>query len=118
MGYGDGINTKTHTPVASVAPAGTVTDALDDVLEQLAQARACTMRGQLAAKGEAIAQCIRLVATLRARVDAGGAPAVAPRLAPLCDDARQQLQQASLHNNAGLIDEVTAGFDAIRDELD
>ncbi|TAL72566.1 MAG: flagellar export chaperone FliS [Rhodanobacter sp.] len=122
MSYGDGTDTKAHPAAvrgaASAAPTATATELLDALLEQLAQARAHTMRGQLAAKGEAIARCIHLAGRLRAHLDAGGAPALAPRLAPLCDDARRDLQQASLHNNVGLIDGVTQGFEAIRDELD
>lgn len=120
MGYGDGVDTKAHPAMhADPAPSGeTITDLLDGLLEQLAQARAHLMRGQLAAKGEAIAACIRLVARLRAHLDAGGAPAIMARLAPLCDDARRDLQRASLHNDASLIDRVVQGFDAVRNGLD
>lgn len=120
MSYGDGIDTKAHPAAGttSAPPAETATELLDRLLEQLAQARAHTMRGQLAAKGETVAMCIRLVARLRAHLDAGGAPALAARLAPLCDDACRDLQQASLHNDVSLIDGVARGFGALRDELD
>ncbi|MBQ4854391.1 flagellar export chaperone FliS [Rhodanobacter sp. B2A1Ga4] len=117
FGYGAGAyqRVRSHGGVESADPHGLITLLMDGALERLVKARAHMLRGEVAAKGEAITRCIEILGGLRDSLDAKVDPAMVERLDSLYDYMSRRLLQANLRDDANLIDEVSNLLQPIRD---
>jgi flagellar protein FliS len=117
FGYGAGAyqQIRSHGGVESADPHGLITLLMDGVLERLVKARAHMLRGEVAAKGEAITRCIEILGGLRGSLDAKADPVLVGRLDSLYDYMSRRLLQANLRDDASLIDEVSDLLQPIRD---
>ena len=117
FGYGAGAyqQVRSHGGVESADPHGLITLLMDGALERLVKARAHMLRGEVAAKGEAITRCIEILGGLRGSLDAKADPALVGRLDSLYDYMSRRLLQANLRDDASLIDEVSKLLQPIRD---
>lgn len=117
FGYGAGAyqQIRSHGGVESADPHGLITLLMDGALERLVKARAHMLRGEVAAKGEAITRCIEILGGLRGSLDAKADPVLVGRLDSLYDYMSRRLLQANLRDDASLIDEVSDLLQPIRD---
>ncbi|UJJ57626.1 flagellar export chaperone FliS [Rhodanobacter denitrificans] len=117
FGYGAGAyqQVRSHGGVESADPHGLITLLMDGALERLVKARAHMLRGEVAAKGEAISRCIEIIGGLRGSLDPKADPALVGRLDSLYDYMSRRLLQANLRDDASLIDEVSNLLQPIRD---
>jgi len=119
MGFGYGASAyqqiRSHGGVESADPHGLITLLMDGALERLVKARAHMLRGEVAAKGEAISRCIEILGGLRGSLDAKADPVLVERLDSLYDYMSRRLLQANLRDDASLIDEVSSLLQPIRD---
>ncbi len=119
MGFGYGANAyqqvRSHGGVESADPHGLITLLMDGALERLVKARAHMLRGEVAAKGEAISRCIEIIGGLRDSLNPKVDPALVERLDSLYDYMSRRLLQANLRDDASLIDEVAKLLQPIRD---
>ncbi|HJW05099.1 MAG TPA: flagellar export chaperone FliS [Rhodanobacter sp.] len=117
FGYGAGAyqQIRSQGGVESADPHGLITLLMDGALERLVKARAHMLRGEVAAKGEAITRCIEILGGLRGSLDAKADPVLVGRLDSLYDYMSRRLLQANLRDDASLIDEVSKLLQPIRD---
>jgi flagellar protein FliS len=117
FGYGAGAyqQVRSHGGVESADPHGLITLLMDGALERLVKARAHMVRGEVAAKGEAITRCIEIFGGLRGSLDPKADPVLVERLDSLYDYMSRRLLQANLRDDASLIDEVSQLLRPIRD---
>jgi flagellar secretion chaperone FliS len=117
FGYGAGAyqQVRSHGGVESADPHGLITLLMDGALERLVKARAHMVRGEVAAKGEAISRCIEILGGLRGSLDPKADPVLVERLDSLYDYMSRRLLQANLRDDAALIDEVSNLLQPIRD---
>lgn len=117
FGYGAGAyqQVRSHGGVESADPHGLITLLMDGALERLVKARAHMVRGEVAAKGEAITRCIEILGGLRGSLDRKADPVLVERLDSLYDYMSRRLLQANLRDDASLIDEVSNLLQPIRD---
>lgn len=117
FGYGAGAyqQIRSQGGVESADPHGLITLLMDGALERLVKARAHMLRGEVAAKGEAITRCIEILGGLRGSLDAKVDPVLVGRLDSLYDYMSRRLLQANLRDDASLIDEVSNLLQPIRD---
>ena len=117
FGYGAGAyqQIRSQGGVESADPHGLITLLMDGALERLVKARAHMLRGEVAAKGEAITRCIEILGGLRGSLDAKADPMLVGRLDSLYDYMSRRLLQANLRDDASLIDEVSNLLQPIRD---
>lgn len=117
FGYGAGAyqQVRSQGGVESADPHGLITLLMDGALERLVKARAHMLRGEVAAKGEAITRCIEILGGLRGSLDAKVDPVLVGRLDSLYDYMSRRLLQANLRDDASLIDEVSNLLQPIRD---
>ncbi|WEN14616.1 flagellar export chaperone FliS [Rhodanobacter sp. AS-Z3] len=119
MGFGYGANAyqqvRSHGGVESASPHGLITLLMDGALERLVKARAHIMRGEIAAKGETISRCIDIIGGLRDSLDRKVEPALVDRLDSLYEYMSRRLLQANMHDDANIIDEVSALMQQVRD---
>ncbi|KRE84980.1 flagellar export chaperone FliS [Rhodanobacter sp. Soil772] len=117
FGYGAGAyqQVRSHSGVESADPHGLITLLMDGALERLVKARAHMVRGEVAAKGEAITRCIEILGGLRGSLDRKADPVLVERLDSLYDYMSRRLLQANLRDDASLIDEVSNLLQPIRD---
>ncbi len=117
FGYGAGAyqQIRSQGGVESADPHGLITLLMDGALERLVKARAHMLRGEVAAKGEAITRCIEILGGLRGSLDAKADPVLVGRLDSLYDYMSRRLLQANLRDDASLIDEVSNLLQPIRD---
>ena len=94
-------------------------------LEQIAIAKGCMQRGEIAGKGKAIGKVIGILGALRGSVNVeAGAPELTDNLTALYEFAMRRVSEANLGNEeAGLDDamevlkELQAGWNDIRPEF-
>ncbi|MEO6800680.1 MAG: flagellar export chaperone FliS [Rhodanobacter sp.] len=119
MGFGNGACTcqqvRSHAGVASADPDGLVPLRMDDVLERLVKARAHMLRGEVAAKGEAISRCVEIIGGLRDTLDPEVEPTMVGRLDSLYEFMSRRLLQANLRDDATILDEVSKLLHQVRD---
>jgi flagellar protein FliS len=119
MGFGYGANAyqqvRSHGGVESADPHGLITLLMDGALERLVEARACMERGEVAAKGETIGRCIKIIGGLRDSLEPKADPAMVGRLDALYDYMSRRLLQANLRDDPGLLDEVSTLLGQVRD---
>lgn len=117
FGYGAGAyqQVRSHGGVESADPHGLITLLMDGALERLVKARAHMVRGEVAAKGEAISRCIEILGGLRGSLDAKVEPVMVGRLDSLYEYMSRRLLQANLKDDATIIDEVIKLLQPVRD---
>lgn len=117
FGYGAGAyqQVRSHGGVESADPHGLITLLMDGALERLVKARAYMMRGEIAAKGEAISRCIEIIGGLRDSLDSKADTAMVERLDSLYEYMSRRLLQANLRDDAEILDEVSRLLQQLRD---
>ena len=116
---------NTHTGVMDADPHRLIQMLYSGVLEQIAIAKGCIERGDIAGRGMAIGKAIGIVGGLQDSVDKdAGAPGLTGNLTSLYEFVTTRLTDANLNNNAAALDDATgvlkelqAGWDAIRPEV-
>ena len=99
----------------SAGPHGLVTLRMDGILQCLTKARAHMLRGELAAKSEAISRCVAIIGGLRDSLDPKVEPTLVGRLDSLYEYMSGRLLQANLRDDASIIDEVSKLLHQVRD---
>ncbi len=117
FGYGAGAyqQVRSHGGVESASPHGLITLLMEGVLERLVKARAHMLRGEVAAKGEAISRCIEMIGGLRDGLDPKVEPSMVERLDSLYEYMSRRLLQANLRDDATIIDEVSKLLQQVHD---
>ncbi|MEO8778405.1 MAG: flagellar export chaperone FliS [Rhodanobacter sp.] len=119
MGFSHGASAweevRSRDDAVSADPRGVATLRMDGLLERLVKARAHLLRGEVAAKGQAISRCVEIIGGLRDSLDPKIGPAMLGRLDSLCDYASRRLLQANLHDDATIIDEVSKLMQQMRE---
>ena len=117
FGYGAGAyqQVRSHGGVESADPHGLITLLMDGALERLVQARAHMLRGEVAAKGEAISRCIEIIGGLRDSLDPKVESSMVERLDSLYAYMSRRLLQANLRDDATILDEVSKLLRQVRD---
>ena len=113
FGYGAGAyqQVRSRGGVESADPHGLITLLMDGALERIVSARGHMQRGEIAAKGEAISRCIKIIGSLDRKVD----PALVDRLDSLYEYMSRRLLQANVRNDTTLLDEVSNLLRQVRD---
>lgn len=88
---------------------------LQGALDRITAARGHMVRGEIAAKGEALGRAIRLVDGLHGCLDMERGGGIAANLAALYDYMTRRLIEGNLHNDPRALDEVTGLLEDIRD---
>lgn len=119
MGAGVGASARQATgsgdDAASADSHGLVTLRMDGVLERLVKARAHLLRGEVAAKAEAISHCVEIIGGLRGSLNPKVEPSMIGRLDSLYEYMSQRLLQANLRDDASILDEVSKLLHQVRD---
>lgn len=87
----------------------------EGVLERIAIAKGHMQKEEVALKGEAISGTLEVLTLLRASLDMEKGGELADRLDSLYDYMERRLLLANLHNDQGMLDEVTNLLTPIRD---
>jgi flagellar secretion chaperone FliS len=96
-----------ETGVASADPHKLILMLYDGALAAIAAARLAVTRGEIAAKGTAIAKAIAIVdGGLKASLDVSAGGELAERLSALYDYMCRQLLLGNLRNDSAVLDEV------------
>jgi len=106
-----------HGGVAAGDPHRLVLMLMDGALERLAIARGClerNQRGDIARKGEALTQSMRIVGELRASLNLAQGGPLAQNLNELYEYMQRQLLRANADNNMGCLNEVASLLGEIR----
>jgi flagellar secretion chaperone FliS len=117
FGYGAGAyqQVRSRGGVESANPHGLITLLMDGALERIVSARGHMQRGEIAAKGEAISRCIKIIGGLRDSLDRKVDPALVDRLDSLYEYMSRRLLQANVRNDTTLLDEVSNLLRQVRD---
>ena len=118
LGQYQSVNTEGR--MATSNNHGLVSMLLDKILEKIAHAIGAIERNDVAARGAAISDAIRIVDNLRASLDTAQGGEIAASLNSLYDYIEKRLavanskaDAAALSEVSGLISEIKAGWDGI-----
>jgi flagellar secretion chaperone FliS len=104
-----------ETGVASADPHRLILMLFDGTLAAIAAAKLSMNRGEIGAKGAAIAKAIAIVdGGLKASLDVKAGGELAERLAELYDYMMRQLLAANLRNDTAILDEVARLLNELR----
>jgi len=104
-----------ETGVAAADPHKLILMLFDGTHAALVAARLAMTRGEIAAKGAAVAKAIAIIdGGLKASLDVKAGGVLAERLAGLYDYMLNRLLAANLRNDVALIDEVSRLLDELR----
>lgn len=104
-----------ETGVASADPHKLILMLFDGTLAAISGARLAISRGDISAKGAAIAKAIAIIdGGLKASLDVNAGGALAEQLAGLYDYMLQRLLLANLKSDAATLDEVTRLLSELR----
>lgn len=117
FGYGAGAyqQVRSRGGAESADPHGLITLLMDGALERIVQARGHMQRSEIAAKGEAISRCIKIIGGLRDSLDRKADAALVDRLDSLYDYMSRRLLQANVRNDTTILDEVSNLLRQVRD---
>jgi flagellar protein FliS len=119
MGFGYGASAyqqvRSRGGVESADPHGLITLLLDGALERIVQARGHMQRSEVAAKGEAISRCIKIIGGLRDSLERKVDPVLVDRLDSLYEYMGRRLLQANLRDDTTILDEVSNLLSQVRD---
>lgn len=116
---------NTHTGVMDADPHRLIQMLFSGALEQIAIAKGCIERGDIAGRGVAIGKAISIVGGLYDSVDKNaGSPGLTENLTSLYEFVTSCLSDANLNNYSTPLDdairvlkELQAGWDGIRSEV-
>ena len=116
FGYGAGAyqQVRSRGGAESADPHGLITLLLDGALERIVQARGHMQRSEIAAKGEAISRCIKIIGGLRDSLDSKVDPVLVDRLDSLYEYMSRRLVQANVRNDTSILDEVSNLLSQVR----
>ena len=116
FGYGAGAyqEVRSRGGVESANPHGLITLLMDGALERIVSARGHMQRGEIAAKGEAISRCIKIIGGLRDSLERKVDPVLVDRLDSLYEYMSRRLLHANLRNDVAAVDEVSALLQKVR----
>jgi len=104
-----------ETGVASADPHKLILMLYDGTLAAICAARLAMNRGEIAAKGAAVAKAIAIIdGGLKASLDVEAGGVLAERLAGLYDYMLTRLLAANLRNDTRILDEVSRLLDELR----
>lgn len=104
--------------VNSASPHRLVQMLMEGALDRIAAAKGCLERKQLAAKGQQISTAISIVGGLRASLNFEAGAQIAQHLNDLYLYMERRLLEANLHNDASILDEVSALLRQIKEAWD
>jgi len=88
---------------------------MDGALERIVQARGHMQRSEIAAKGEAISRCIKIIGGLRDSLERKVDPELVDRLDSLYEYMSRRLLQANVRDDTTILDEVSNLLRQVRD---
>lgn len=110
--------------VSTSSPHGLVSMLLQGVLDKLAKAKVAIERKDIAARGTAISEGIRIIDNLRASLDTENGGSIAGSLRALYDYMERRLVQANItadekviHEVSSLLEEIKSAWDTISSEV-
>jgi flagellar protein FliS len=117
FGYGAGAyqQVRSRGGVESADPHGLITLLMDGALERIVQARGHMQRSEIAAKGEAISRCIKIIGGLRDSLERKVDPVLVDRLDSLYEYMSRRLLQANVRDDTAILDEVSNLLSQVRD---
>jgi flagellar protein FliS len=117
FGYGAGAyqQVRSRGGVESANPHGLITLLMDGALERIVQARGHMQRSEIAAKGEAISRCIKIIGGLRDSLERKVDPELVDRLDSLYEYMSRRLLQANVRDDTTILDEVSNLLRQVRD---
>lgn len=119
MGFGYGASAyqqvRSRGGVESAGPHGLITLLMDGALERIVQARGHMQRSEVAAKGEAISRCIKIIGGLRDSLERKVDPVLVDRLDSLYEYMGRRLLQANVRDDTAILDEVSNLLGQVRD---
>ncbi|HUH32157.1 MAG TPA: flagellar export chaperone FliS [Rhodanobacter sp.] len=119
MGFGYGASAyqqvRSRGGVESADPHGLITLLMDGALERIVQARGHMQRSEIAAKGEAISRCIKIIGGLRDSLERKVDPILVDRLDSLYEYMSRRLLQANVRDDTTILDEVSHLLSQVRD---
>jgi flagellar protein FliS len=104
-----------HGGVAAADPHRLIVMLMDGALERIATARGCMERNDIAGKAQLLNRAIQIIGELRGSLDVTKGAEIAANLDALYDYMCRRLLQASLKNDARMLDEVTKLLRDLRD---
>ncbi len=109
-----------QSKVSSATPHSLVSMLLQGVLDKLAKASGAISRNDIAERGRAISESIRIIDNLRASLDLTNGGSIASGLASLYDYMERRLVEANAQSNQShveevvtLVNEIKSGWDTI-----
>lgn len=118
-------STRIGGEVDSASPHRLIQMLMEGVLERIARARGCIERNAMYEKGNYIANAVSIIEGLRASLDLANGGDIARNLSSLYDYMGRRLVTATIHNDIGMLDEVSrlmleikSGWDAIAQPLE
>ena len=104
--------------VSTSSPHGLVSMLLQGVLDKLAKATGAIQRNEIAARGKAISDAIRIIDNLRASLDTANGGNIAGSLGALYDYMERRLVQANRQSDANIVKEVATLLEEIKSAWD
>ncbi len=113
-------STRIGGEVDSASPHRLIQMMMEGVLERIARARGSMERSAVQEKGQYISSAVSILEGLRTSLDLDNGGDIARNLSALYDYMSRRLVTASVHNDTGILDEVSqlmleikSGWDAI-----
>jgi flagellar protein FliS len=107
-----------QSKVSSSTPHSLVSMLLQGVLDKLAKATGAIQRNDIADRGQAISDSIRIIDNLRASLDVVNGGTIATGLASLYDYMERRLVAANARGDEQIIDEVVTLLNEIKSAWD
>ena len=118
-------NTQVHSGIMDASPHKLTAMLLSGAMDRLNVARGAVETGDVAKRGEMLGKAISILAQLQADLDKEQGGEIADNLEALYDYMIRQLVAASQEKSAAkvdevlaLVNEVKAGWDGIKDQVD
>ncbi len=113
-------NVGAHGKVSGADPKTLIALLLGGAIDRIAEARGHLERSDVARKGEALGRALAIIGELNGSLDLTRGGDIAANLHGLYDYVGRRIVEANLHNDRGVLDEVSAllreiksGWDAI-----
>lgn len=107
-----------HTGAAYAEPQQLIQMLLAGALDNIAGARGCMLRGDVAGKGSHVGKAISIVEGLRASLNHQQGGEIAGNLEALYEYIGRRLVESNLHNKPELLDEVSGLLGEVRSAWD
>ena len=118
-------NTQVHSGIMDASPHKLTAMLLGGAVDRLNVARGAIAKGDVAQRGEMLGKAISILAQLQADLDMEKGGGIAQNLEALYDYMIRQLVEVNRQNDStkldevlALVNEIKAGWDGIRGEVD